>query len=102
MKILSKIKNGLQARKQALNAIAYDAAGQSSNGGMIKTIFVGVILATVLGMATSKILAAMPVENDILGVMSTAESLGPTIVTFVFLGLLVLAIVGLIRYFRSI
>lgn len=39
---------------------------------------------------------------DVLGVMDTAKSLGPTIVTFVFLGLLVLSIVGLIRYFRRI
>jgi hypothetical protein len=44
----------------------------------------------------------MPADNDILGVISTAESMGPTIVTFIFLGLLVLAIVGLIRYFRAV
>lgn len=175
-----------------------DERGQS--GGMIKTIFVGVILAVVLGMATSQIITAMPgeqdysltidgtgaenielhsyksvengkitvdydmssadnitvklndttifdkeitgsgtlenvsatedalqegtntldvslqnsnanslsttldatVDTDVLGVLPTAESMGPTIVTFVFLGLLVLAIVGLIRYFRAV
>lgn len=79
-----------------------EAKGQASRGGMIKTIFVGVILAVVLGMATSKIIANMPADNDILGVITTAESMGPTIVTFIFLGLLVLAIVGLIRYFRAV
>lgn len=63
---------------------------------------VAIILAVVLGMATSKIIAQLPVENDILGVVSTAESMGPTIVTFIFLGILVLAIVGLIRYFRAV
>lgn len=173
--------------------------GQANRGGMIKTIFVGVILAVVLGMATSQIVTAMPgtedhsltidgtgaenidlgsykevdnatttvdydlstsatvtvklngntvldkslsgsgtVENtvtdwvqegtntldvsidnsdainslsttyeatvntDVLGVLPTATDMGPTIVTFVFLGLLVLAIVGLIRYFRAV
>jgi hypothetical protein len=171
-----------------------------SRGGMIKTIFVGVILAVVLGMATSQVISNMPgteshdlaingegadnldvgyyetVENgtvtveydmsaadninvtlnsqvvldqeisgsgtiensvdsyiqegnnelsvsldggtsnvnslattldvslgtDTLGVIDTARSMGPTIVTFIFLGLLVLAIVGLIRYFRAV
>jgi len=179
-----------------------DIRGQAS-GGMIKTIFVGIILAVVLGMATSNIIASMPtstshtveindagvenfdlgnyrevdnatitvdydylsgdnvkdnftvllnsavivdkdnvegtgtIENDVashletgtntlevttegdnynslkttldasvnmdsLGVLDTVKAMGPTIVTFIFLGLLVLAIVGLIRYFRAI
>lgn len=100
--MLDVIKNGLSDRKAALDAVMADARGQASRGGMIKTIFVGVILAVVLGMATSKIIANMPQDNDILGVITTAESMGPTIVTFIFLGLLVLAIVGLIRYFRAV
>jgi len=91
----------IEKAKRTAQAIANEKLGQA-NGGMIKTIFVGIILAVVLGMATSKIIANMPAENDVLGVITTVESMGPTIVTFIFLGLLVLAIVGLIRYFRSI
>jgi len=95
-------KEALEKRYAALCAVIANARGQASRGGMIKTIFVGVILAVVLGMATSKIINNMPADNDVLGVISTAESMGPTIVTFIFLGLLVLAIVGLIRYFRAV
>lgn len=84
----------------AKNAVsnAFDQKGQTSRGGLIKTVFVGVILIAVLGWVANIILNMIPSENDTLGVMSKLEQYGPYLVMILILALFVLGVSALLRY----
>lgn len=82
--------------KRAWNFL--DERGQTNRGGLIKTVFVGVILIAVLGWVANIILNMIPEDNDTLGVMSKLEEYGPYLVMILILALFVLGVSALLRY----
>jgi hypothetical protein len=77
---------------------AFGEKGQTSRGGLIKTVFVGIILIAVLGWVANIILNMIPSDNDTLNVMGKLQEYGPYLVMILILALFVLGVSALLRY----
>lgn len=76
-----------------------DERGQTSGrSGLVKTVFVGIILIAVLGWVANIILNMIPTDNDTLGVMDKLQEYGPYLVMILILALFVLGVSALLRY----
>lgn len=71
-------------------------------GGVIRYVFVSIILIAVMGYVTNIMVGAMGTENDTLGVFTTIAQYGPMIVTILFVSLLVVVIAGILSYLGRI
>jgi len=72
-------------------------AGAGAGGGVIRYVFVSIILIAVMGYVTNIMVGAMTSENDVLGVNATITQYGPMIVTILFVSLLGVVIAGILN-----
>jgi len=70
--------------------------------GIIKGIFVGIIMIVVLGWVASEVLTTVPENSDNLGVISTTNDYGPTVVKILFIGFFILGVAALLRYLNVV
>lgn len=82
--------------------VARGGAGAGAGGGVIRYVFVSIILIAVMGYVTNIMVGAMAAENDVLGVQTTIVQYGPMIVTILFVSLLVVVIAGILNYLGRI
>ena len=71
---------------------------QKDQGGVIKFVFMSIILMAVMGFVTNIMVSAMDNENDVMGVFSTIAQYGPTIVLVLMVMLIVVIVSGILRY----
>lgn len=67
-------------------------------GGIINYVFGSILILAVLGLVVNTVINALPAGDDNLGVMSGINTYGPTIVTIVFVMLIVVVAAYMLRY----
>ena len=67
-------------------------------GGVINYVFGSILILAVLGFVVNIVINALPTGSDNLGVMSGITTYGPTVITIVFVMLIVVVVAYMLRY----
>lgn len=94
--------SGVKSFAEAERSLKSKAKGQGAPTGLIIGVFTIVVIIITLGVFANKLIANVPVDNDVFGIEDTTKDFGPTLVVFMYLLAMILVIAGAIYVIRRI